>query len=196
MIRLFKKNKLLFLLSISTIVCFIVGILFNNFIDIDSKNIINNNIINLIDSLKNDNITNISNFISLLFSGSLIIFIIWIFGISIVGILFIYVLYLFKVFIYSFEFVSLLVNLKLNNILYILIYYIPSVFNVFILLFITYYSLSFSFGLFKHLFVDKSINIKKMFIGYLRVLLVALFIFLINCVLEIVIIPKILLFLF
>ena len=37
MIRLFKKNKLLFVLGISTIICFIIGILFNSFIDDNNK---------------------------------------------------------------------------------------------------------------------------------------------------------------
>ncbi len=196
MIRLYKKNKILFILSISTVLCFIFGILFNNFIDSDSKMIINNNIVNLIDNLNNDKISTFSNFRSLFFSNSLIIFIIWIFGISIIGILFIYLLYLFKVFIYAFEFISLIVNLKINNILYILIYFIPTIISILILLFITYYGLSFSFRLFRHLFINKSINIKKLFIVYLRVFLVALLICLINSIFEIYIIPKILLFLF
>ena len=196
MIRLFKKNKILFILCISTILCFIGGILFNNFIDIETKNIINNNIINLIDNLNNDKISNFSNFFNLFFSSGIIIFIIWIFGISIIGILFVFGIYLFKVFICSFELISLVVNLKLNNFLYIIIYFIPSIFNIFIFLFTTYYSLSLSFMLFKHLFIDKSINIKKLFLNYLRVFLIALFLSFISSILEILIIPKLLLFLF
>lgn len=195
MIRLFKKNRILFILSVSTVIVFIAGVLFYNFIDIESKNIINNNIINLIDNLNNDNISNFNNFSNLILSSGLILFLIWIFGISIIGILFVYVLYLFKVFIYAFEFVSLAVNLKINNIFYILIYYIPNIISIFILLFITYYSLSFSFMLFKHLFIDKSINIKKIFMAYLKVFFISLFLSFINSILEILIIPKVLLFL-
>lgn len=196
MIRLFKKNKILFVLGVSTIICFVVGILFYSLIDLESKNIISNNVINLLDSLNNDKVSTFDNFCSLFFSGSLILFIIWIFGISIVGILFVYALYLFKVFIYAFEFVSLLSNLKFNNILYILIYFLPNIINIFIYFFITYYSLSFSFGVFRHLFIDKSINIKKIFMSYLRVFIISLILSFINCVFEILIIPKVLLFLF
>lgn len=196
MIRLFKKNRILFVLIIFTITTFIFGILFNSFIDIESKNIISNNISGLINNLNNDNISNFNNFISLFISNSLILFIIFILGISIIGMIFIYVIYLLKVFIYGFEFVSLLSYLKLNNIIYILIYFIPSIIFIFIFLFITYYGLSFSFMLFRHLFIDKSINIKKVFIGYLRVFLVSLFMCFINCIFEILFIPKVLLFLF
>ena len=58
MIRLFKKNRILFVLIIFTITTFIFGILFNSFIDIESKNIISNNISSLINNLNNDNISN------------------------------------------------------------------------------------------------------------------------------------------
>lgn len=194
--RLFNKNRILFILIVSTIVCFILGILFHSIIDLDSKSIVNNNILNLIENLNKDSISNLSNFNSLFFSNCFITFIIWVFGISIIGILLVYVLYLFKIFIYAFEFVSLFSYLKLNNILYIFIFYIPNIISMFILLFISYYSLSFSFRVFKHLFIDKSINIRKLFIGYLRVFFIALFLFLINSIIEIFIIPKLLLFLF
>lgn len=194
--RLFNKNRILFILIVSTIICFILGILFHSIIDLESKSIVNNNILNLIENLNKDSISNLSNFNSLFFSNCFITFIIWVFGISIIGILLVYVLYLFKIFIYAFEFVSLFSYLKLNNILYIFIFYIPNIISMFILLFISYYSLSFSFRVFKHLFIDKSINIRKLFIGYLRVFFIALFLFLINSVIEIFIIPKLLLFLF
>lgn len=194
--RLFNKNRILFILIVSTIICFILGILFHSIIDLESKSIVNNNILNLIENLNKDSISNLSNFNSLFFSNCFITFIIWVFGISIIGILLVYVLYLFKIFIYAFEFVSLFSYLKLNNILYIFIFYIPNIISMFILLFISYYSLSFSFRVFKHLFIDKSINIRKLFIGYLRVFLIALLLFLINSIIEIFIIPKLLLFLF
>lgn len=194
--RLFNKNRILFILIVSTIICFILGILFHSIIDLESKSIVNNNILNLIENLNKDSISNLSNFNSLFFSNCFITFIIWIFGISIIGILLVYVLYLFKIFIYAFEFVSLFSYLKLNNILYIFIFYIPNIISMFILLFISYYSLSFSFRVFKHLFIDKSINIRKLFIGYLRVFFIALLLFLINSIIEIFIIPKLLLFLF
>ena len=113
---------------------------------------------------------------------------------------FMYLLYLSLILIplnvNAFEFVSLFSYLKLNNILYIFIFYIPNIISMFILLFISYYSLSFSFRVFKHLFIDKSINIRKLFIGYLRVFFIALFLFLINSIIEIFIIPMLLLFLF
>ena len=194
--RLFNKNRILFILIVSTIICFILGILFHSIIDLESKSIVNNNILNLMENLNKDSISNLSNFNSLFFSNCFITFIIWVFGISIIGILLVYVLYLFKIFIYAFEFVSLFSYLKLNNILYIFIFYIPNIISMFIFLFISYYSLSFSFRVFKHLFIDKSINIRKLFIGYLRVFFIALFLFLINSVIEIFIIPKLLLFLF
>ena len=92
MMRLFKKNRILFILIISTIISFILGILFHSVIDLESKSIVNNNIINLIESLNKDGISSFSNFISLFFSSSFIIFIIWIFGISIIRILLVYCL--------------------------------------------------------------------------------------------------------
>ena len=73
--RLFKKNRNLFVLCISTVVVFIFGILFYNFIGLESKNVINNNVVNLIENLKNDNISTFTNFGSLILSNSLIIFI-------------------------------------------------------------------------------------------------------------------------
>ena len=131
MIKFIKNNKLLFILIVLTLITLISGIFFNTLIDISTKKDITNNINSLITNY-NSQSNLIKSFIPTFSSSLFLELLIWIFGISIIGCIIVLFLFLFKVFIFGFELVSLLVNLKIGHIIFIVIYMLLSLFNLII----------------------------------------------------------------
>ena len=135
------------------------------------------------------------DFFKLLSSNYTFIIIIWILGISIFGTIIVLILYLFKVFIFGFELVSLLVNLNIGHIIFIVIYMLPSLFNLVIYFILTLFSISYSISLFKILFLKKNYNLSNITKKYIKILGVSLLFNLLSSIIEVFIIPKILIFL-
>lgn len=194
MLKFIKNNKLLFILIVFTFISLISGILFNTLIDTNTKKDITNNINSLITNY-NSQSNLIKSFIPTFTSSLFLDLLIWIFGISIIGCIIVLFLFLFKVFIFGFEFVSLLVNLNLGRIIFILIYMLPSLFNLVIYFILTLFSISYSISLFKILFLKKNYNLSDITKKYIKILGVSLLFSFLSSIIEIFIIPKILIFL-
>ncbi len=194
MLKFIKNNKLLFILIVFTLISLISGILFNTLIDASTKKDITNNINSLITNY-NSQSNLIKSFIPTFTSSLFLDLLIWIFGISIIGCIIVLFLFLFKVFIFGFEFVSLLVNLNLGRIIFILIYMLPSLFNLVIYFILTLFSISYSISLFKILFLKKNYNLSDITKKYIKILGVSLLFSFLSSIIEIFIIPKILIFL-
>ena len=194
MIKFIKNNKLLFILIVLTLITLISGIFFNTLIDISTKKDITNNINNLITNY-NSQSNLIKSFIPTFSSSLFLELLIWIFGISIIGCIIVLFLFLFKVFIFGFELVSLLVNLKIGHIIFIVIYMLPSLFNLVIYFILTLFSISYSISLFKILFLKKNYNLSNITKKYIKILGVSLLFNLLSSIIEVFILPKILIFL-
>lgn len=194
MLKFIKNNKLLFILIVLTLISLISGILFNTLIDASTKKDITNNINSLITNY-NSQSNLIKSFIPTFTSSLFLDLLIWIFGISIIGCIIVLFLFLFKVFIFGFEFVSLLVNLNLGRIIFILIYMLPSLFNLVIYFILTLFSISYSISLFKILFLKKNYNLSNITKKYVKILGVSLLFSFLSSIIEVFIIPKILIFL-
>lgn len=183
MIRRIKRNKLLFLMIMLTIISFIVGILFSVLISENNKKVIADNINLLINNKlilpKNIFINNI-----------LITTSIYLLGISVIGLIIILPIYFFKVFILSFEMISLITTLKLKNIIAIIIYLLPNIINVIIYFIICYYAINYSIYLIKNLFFNKKYNMYLITRKYLVIFLISLILIILSSSLEIFILPK------
>lgn len=168
MIKLIKKNKILLLLIILTIISFIIGFVFNLNLSLENKHIVSNNINNFF-----DNSTNIikSFFLNQFVSNTVI----WLFGISIIGIFIVIILYSMKVFIYSFELCSLFSSLGVKHLLGILLYYIPSTIMIIFSFFITYYSILLSSYLFRFLFLKTKFSFNYIIKKYILIFIFFLF---------------------
>ena len=157
----------------------------------DIKQEISNNIINLIDSLKNNPKGNISKTLT---NNILSMTLIWTLGISIIGIPIVIIYYLTKLLTYTLEIIFLIINHKLISILFIPIYSIPYIINIMIYFILTYYSIAFSLILIKHLFMKKSYNIKEITKKYIKLYFILLIGIIMNSLIEIYVIPNILKF--
>ena len=98
-------------------------------------------------------------------------------------------------FIFGFELVSLLVNLNIGRIIFIIIYMLPCLFNLVIYFILTLFSISYSISLFKILFLKKNYNLSDITKKYIKILGVSLLFSFLSSIIEIFIIPKILIFL-
>lgn len=188
MLKFIKRNKLLSILTLLTIFIFIIGILYPAVIDNNTKNIISKNINDLISTIQN-NIT-FKAFFKTLSSNYIYTIIIWILGISIFGIAIVLILYLFKVFIFGFELSSLFINLKLSNIIFIILYMLPNLLYITIYFILVLFSISYSITLFKMIFLHKNYNIRIITKKYTKVLLIALILIFLLSIITTFITPK------
>ena len=182
-----KNNKIFMFMFVFSIISFILGIFFYYLIGDNNKELITSNI-NL---LFNNKLVNYSD---LFLNNILITSIIYILGISVIGIIIILPIYLFKVFILSFEFTSLIINLKFHNIFVILLYLIPNIINIIIYYIICYYAVSYSIFLIKNIYFNKSYNMFKISKKYLFIYLISLAFIILSSFLEIFILPRLKLF--
>ena len=158
-----KNNKVLFFLLLLSILLFVLGFCFHAILDDENKILINHNVIK--------ELTNPSSLKSILLTNSLLLVTIWVLGISIIGIIIIIFLYSFKIFLFSFEFCSYLVTLKINNFFGIILLFLPTIFFLLLLFLQTFYSIQYSISLFQYLFLKKNKNIPFITKRYLKLLL-------------------------
>lgn len=188
MIKFIKRNKLLSILIFLTLLIFIIGLLYPAVVDNNTREIISKNITDLISSIKNN--MSFKDFFKLLSSNYTFIIIIWILGISIFGTIIVLILYLFKVFIFGFELSSLIINLKLSNIIFIILYTLPNLLYIAIYFILVLFSISYSITLFKMIFLHKNYTIRIITKKYIKVLLVSLLLILLLSIINIFITPK------
>ncbi len=188
MIKFIKRNKLLSILIFLTLLIFIIGLLYPAVVDNNTREIISKNITDLISSIKNN--MSFKDFFKLLSSNYTFIIIIWILGISIFGTIIVLILYLFKVFIFGFELSSLIINLKLSNIIFIILYTLPNLLYIAIYFILVLFSISYSITLFKMIFLHKNYTIRLITKKYIKVLLVSLLLILLLSIINIFITPK------
>lgn len=188
MIKFIKRNKLLSILIFLTLLIFIIGILYPAVVDNNTREIISKNITDLISSIKND--MSFKDFFKLLSSNYTFVIIIWILGISIFGTIIVLILYLFKVFIFGFELSSLIINLKLSNIIFIILYTLPNLLYIAIYFILVLFSISYSITLFKMIFLHKNYTIRIITKKYIKILLVSLLLILLLSIINIFITPK------
>ena len=189
MLKYLKTNKLFTILLITTIMVFILGIILSSVIDNQTKEEINNNIYNMINKIKNNdlintNILNHNNFFSII--------IIWILGISIIAIPIVLFIYITKVITVSLELSFLLLNIKKINLLFTILYLLPRIINIFIYFILIYYSINYSLILIKTIFLKKEYRLKLITKKYLKIFILVLISNILNSLLEIFIISKVL----
>ena len=161
MIKFIKNNKLFSFMIFISVIVFLCGVITCSIFDNNTKNMITENINNLILNIKDKSISTFTNFFKCFSNNILYSFIIWIFGISIFGLVFSIFLYVIKLFLFSIELISLFVNIKITGFLFNLIYIIPDIISIILLFIVTYYSISYSVVLFKFLFRKCNYSLKN-----------------------------------
>lgn len=169
-----NRQKKIYLLFISIILLVIVLGFFFYFI-------ISNNDKELVTNMQKDFFNNISNinylssFVNSFISNFLYVFIIFIFGLSIVGFVFIFLIILFKSFVFGFSISSIIGTFGFKGILLSFIYMFPHqfIFLVIILL-MGIYGIRFCLRLFKYIFLKSSINFRLLKDKYIKVFMFCL----------------------
>ncbi len=184
------KNKKLFRLLIIILISIILGILYIAILSKSNKAMIKENLDIYFSSLDKFNyskaITNI------LITNSLYVIGIWLLGISIIGAPLIIVLLLYKSFTLGFTISSIIYFYKLKGILIAIIYMIPLIINLYLVLFLSYYSLTFSNNLNRLLFLKREVNFKNIMRRYIKILIFVLIGILISSLIEVFVVPNIL----
>lgn len=177
-----KKQKITYYFLIGlALFSILFGILFIFMINNESVLLIKNNILNYYENIS----SSFSSFFKSLFNSYLYLIIIWILGISIIGVPIVILMFLFKSFLFGFSISSIFSSLGFKGITIALIDIFPNkITYIILLLLITFYSISFSFKLFKFFFFKKNINFKEAFNKYFRILLFSLIVSLFIAIYE------------
>lgn len=167
-----KNQKKLYLLLIGlALLAIIFGLLFIFMISKDNKDFLSTNYIKYFE----DTNGSIALLFKTIFNYFIYIIVIWILGISIIGIPIVLFIFLFKNFLFGFSISSIINSFGFKGILISLIDLFPHKFLfLIVMLLISFYSLSFSIKLIRHLFLKKPINFREAMNKYFKILVISL----------------------
>jgi len=167
-----KNQKRLYLVLIGlAILAIIYGIIYLFILNNNNKLFIKDNLIYYFNNLSPSTET----FFKTLFNNFIYILIIWILGISIIGIPIVLFMYLFKSFVFGLSLSSIIYSFGSKGIIILLIDLLLNKFIYLIgILLITFYSVSFSVKLIRHLFLKKAINFREAMNKYFKILIITL----------------------
>ena len=177
MISFMKRNKIFTILILFTILSFILGSFFYANLDPTNREVVSDNIHNL---LNNHKPSFFSFFINHFFTNTFI----WILGVSLIGILIIFLLYCFKVFIFSFELSSFLSVLGIKDLFKIILYFIPDCVFLISTFILCFYSIQFSIYLFQFLFFHKNYSFHSIMNRYICIYGISFIGLIISSILE------------
>lgn len=176
------KSKIFKILVVSLVIGFIIGII--SFIFIDKKEI-SSSIINYINLIKNNDFNHINGFITSTLSNLKYSSIIWISGIIFFCTVLIPLIIIYRGISLSLTICTIIYTYKLKGLLYALIIVFPSILNEAILLFLSYYSISFSIKCFNTIKNNKDINLRLFIKNYFYIFLILSLFLTISSVIEI-----------
>lgn len=166
-----QKKFYVFLITIM-LVGIVSGIIFVFFLNETDKTEVTKEITTFFNLVKTSDGINYSKSLinSLLVNISYVI-LIWLLGISVIGFPFILGILFIKSFIFGFSISSIIATYGVKGILGAFLYVFPHQIIVLILyLLLGFYSLSFCYKLFSHLFLKKTVNFKRGMNKYLKIL--------------------------
>ena len=184
-----KKNYLF--LFVIVIMGIIVGIIFANILSIDDEKLVYSKITSYFNSLKEDvPIDYIHNLVTNIKNNMLYIITICIMGISIIGLLINNFIVFFKGFILGFTIGSIINIYLYSGIVLAFVYVFPfCIFNVFILIVMTYYANDVSLKIFDVLFRTKEYQFKLIMKRYLKIFLFLSSLLIVSSVIETFVTP-------
>lgn len=194
-IKQIRQNKLLFILTIITIISILMGILFPALLGKSDTTLIKDTIANYITSIKENKLNIPITLISTTTNNILVTIFLWLLGISLIGIPIIILIIFFHGFLTGFSLSSILVTYKLKGLLLAIIYTIPNILQLITSFLLSYYAISISLTIYKNLFKKENISWKIIIKRYIKLGLFFLISSIVIAVIEVIIIPKIITFL-
>lgn len=179
------------------VICFfflsvIIGSIYANIINIEDKKIIIEKVELFVNNINNNSLSFIKCFRNSLLINYSYIFIIWLFGMTILGILFNVSILFLKGFIIGFSISSFIVTYSYKGILLSFIYLIfGQLLNILIILSLSAYAIMFTFRLLELIFKQKQNNLKKNIKLYFIILIILIFLSFISSLSETYFLPAI-----
>jgi len=186
-----NKQKKIYLIFISIItISIILGFLFYFIISDGNKELVITTQKSFFNNISSNNIKYLNSFINSILSNFMYISLIFILGLSIIGFIFIIGIVIFKSFILGFSISSIIGTFGIKGVVLSLLYIFPhQILFLILLLLMCFYSCSFCYKLFKHLFLRSIINFRKLKDKYLKIYVICLIGSLICSTYEVFIIP-------
>lgn len=169
--RLFNVDKRVFVFLLGIV---IIGVFFGSilplFLSADDKKLVSDYLVSFVDSI---DCLDVFSFLKNGFVNNfLFLILIWVLGVSIIGMFFVVILFFYKCFVFGFSISSIICNYGFKGVLFSFSYVFPhQVFNLFVFLIMTSYSLLFSLKFLGYIFKRNDFNIRVSFRRYLYLLL-------------------------
>ncbi|HHW69338.1 MAG TPA: stage II sporulation protein M [Tenericutes bacterium] len=187
-----NKNILIFVFVIS-LIGIIFGALFNILINESDKKLVVEQINEYINNISTNKLNYLDSFKSALISNLIYYTLIWILGISIIGVPLVVMMAFLKNFIIGFSIGSFILTYNIKGALLSIVYIFPHyVINVILLIYLTVFSIMFSFKLIGSIMTKNSINFRSSMKKYSYILLATIIIILFTTIMEVFITPNIL----
>lgn len=174
MLKLMKKNRLLTLFIVFTILFILIGIFIPSFLSNEVKEEVRGHLLELQDSMLQREDFSFISFVYESLPHNLYLILFWLLGISILGIFLLFGLYITRVFLFFSEFTFFILNIKEIHGIWLFFYFISQGFRLILYFFLTYYAIRYSAFLFQLLFLKKDYPIKIITKQYLKVLLIGI----------------------
>lgn len=187
-----KKNKLLLFLGLVVFVCFVFGLVFIECLSGDNQELVKTSINGYFSDIVKGNLLYLKNLVYTLGGNLILLFLIWILGISVIGFFLVIGILGFNSFLVGFSLSSIIYTYGGKGIFISLVYVLPELVNLFIIFVLSYCSVSFSFFLFNYLFRKKEYNRKKFVFRYIKFLFVFLLMTIINSLISVFLVPLVL----
>lgn len=170
-----QKKFYLFLITLMT-TGFIAGIIFIFFLNKNDKSIVAQEVQNFFNLVKvSEGINYSKSLLNTLLINIGYVLLIWLLGISIIGFPIILAMLFMKSFIFGFSISSIISAYGFKGILAAILYNFPhNIILMFLYLLLGFYSLSFCYKLFCHLFLKKCINFSSGMSKYLKILVISI----------------------
>ena len=191
--RFVQENKRIFMfLVILVLIAVTSGSVFSVTLKANDNDLVKNYLINYLSSINNKELVMIDSFISSITSNFLLIFSIFILGLSFIGIPILLIIFFYKSFIFGFTLGSILINYKIKGILLSIIYMFPHhLLDIFILILYTIMSFNISKKILNALLKKDTLNYN--FISrYLKITLIVLLFYILISFYSSFVVPTIL----
>ena len=180
------KSKLFKILSILLLTGFIIGIVYFFIVKSSNKEVIENNLIKYINSLKDNNSNSLISLFNSIKYNIKYLSIIWVVGIIFILIFLIPIIIVFKGILIGYSFINIIGVFHLKGILIAFFLLFPCVIiNNFILILMSYYSINQANKTFNTIKENKSINLKNYFKNYTLIYLILSICLIISSLIEI-----------
>lgn len=169
--KLVGQKRLYIALIIILLIGIFLGLIYPWFLSLDNKELLITSIESFFNNVQNENIDYGIGLKNSFLSNLSYLLGIWFLGISIIGLPLIGILLILRGFLFGFSISSIISVYRFKGIIGAFSYIFPSqILSLITIVLLTFYAVSFSFKLFRYLFLKENLNFKPIMNKYLKIL--------------------------